>query len=729
MKKRPMVLIFAGILSGMAVVWNIMSIATAFYFFTGVILNVILIGRDRRYAWMIVGCLIGILFSVFSRISMQIDLDQVNQLKENHLTGKVMEVSKTKTGKQALLLKNETLEGKILLYTPDEKIVKEGDVVSFDKKIEIWEDASNPGQFSSRNYYFSKGIYYHTYAKTIRVKRYQRPYYETVIQRSRNYLKKQLGIQYKKEVKNFLNGMMLGDKSELSDEVKDDFKESGLIHLLAVSGLHISLAGRGVYQFVWKFCGNFLASSMIGMSSAVFYCILTGMSVSSLRAVLMLGVYFLSQILGEHYDILSSASFSGSVLLILWPFRIFDTGFLYSFLAVFVIGCYQEIKPKMKGNFRKIKESLVFCIMIQIGMFPLMIYFQYETPMLSFLANVVAVPLATTAFSMAFLLIFLPHTLLHELIAHMIEIILWIARGSYGKLTIGHVPFLWVLIFYALIFLCIDRRNKIRCHIRISLIYTGIILLLLIPVTRRKTIAFLDVGQGDCFAMDSSAGLIVFDGGSSSEDKVGRYRILPYMKYCGYQKIKIAMISHMDLDHYSGILELLEMGKIQYLGLPEIETDQAMEKIIKIAKEHGTQIFYLSRGRKIHVKDGELEVLHPEKESKMEKNAASLVLQGKALGYRVLLTGDVEKEGEEELLSQGLKHIEILKVAHHGSKNSTSDDFLQKVLPQQAIISCGKNNRYGHPHKEVIDRLKVHKIKIRRTDQKGAIIFREKRDG
>lgn len=729
MKKRPMVLIFTGILSGMAVVWNIMSIATAFYLFAGMILVVILIRQDRRYGWIIVGCILGILFSIFSKISMQIDLRQINQSKETYSIGKVMEVSETKTGKQALLLKNRTLEGKILLYTPDQKKVKEGDWISFDGEIKVWEDATNPGQFSSRNYYFSKGIYYHAYAKTVRVKSHQRSYFSTLIRRSRNYLKKQLGIQYKKEVQDFLNGMMLGDKSELSDEVKDDFKESGLIHLLAVSGLHISLAGRGMYQLVWYLSGNFWISSFFGTISAIFYCVLTGMSVSSLRAVLMLGIYFLSQILGEHYDILSSVSFAGSVLLILWPCRISDTGFLYSFMAVFVIGCYQEIKPKMKGNFKKIKESLVFCIMIQMGMFPLMIYFQYEAPILSFLVNVVAVPIATTAFSMAFLMIFLPYTLLHEFIAYMIKIILWFSRQSYGRLTIGHVPFFWVLIFYAVILLCIYRRNKLRCHIRISCIYIGIVLLILVPMARRETIAFLDVGQGDCFVMDSSAGLIMFDGGSSSEDKVGRYRILPYMKYCGHQKIKIAMISHMDLDHYSGILELLEMGKIEYLGLPEIEMDQAMEKIIKKAKEQGTQIFYLSKGRKIRVNDSELEVLHPKRKSKMEKNAASLVLQGKTLGYQVLLTGDVEKEGEEELLGEELKHTEILKVAHHGSKNSTSSEFLQKVLPQQAIISCGKNNRYGHPHEEVINRLKMHKIKILRTDQKGAIIFQKKRDG
>ena len=125
--------------------------------------------------------------------------------------------------------------------------------------------------------------------------------------------------------------MLIGDKNGLSDEVKDDFKESGLIHLLAVSGLHISLAGRRVYKLVRKWCGNFVVGSLAGMTGAVFYCILTGGSGSSLRAVMMLGVYFLSEILGEHYDMMSAGAFAGIVLLIMCPYRIYGFFiFIYS---------------------------------------------------------------------------------------------------------------------------------------------------------------------------------------------------------------------------------------------------------------------------------------------------------------------------------------------------------------------------------------------------------------
>ncbi len=208
-------------------------------------------------------------------------------------------------------------------------------------------------------------------------------------------------------------------------------------------------------------------------------------------------------------------------------------------------------------------------------------------------------------------------------------------------------------------------------------------------MARRKSLAFLDVGQGDCFVADTKSGAIIFDGGSSSEDQVGRYRILPYMKYLGYQKIQIAVISHMDIDHYSGIKELLEMGKIKYLGLPEIPKDETMKKIIGIAKKRGTTIFYLSRGRQITTKDGSLKVLHPQKNSQMEKNAASLVMQGKILGYRVLLTGDVEKERRRRTIIRRIGKSRYIKSSTSWVKNSTSNEFLQKVQPKQTVISCG----------------------------------------
>ena len=260
MKKRPMVLIFTGVLSGMAVVWNILSMATAFYLLAGLCIMVCMFCFDKGYGWIIAGMILGIIFAASAKISMNLDFSQVRYNETQDIIGKVVEVSQTKTGKQALLLKNDMLEGKILLYTSNDEEISSGDVVSFRGSLKVFDGATNPGQFSNRHYYFSRGIYYHAYSKDILIKKSTELCLDQMIARCRKYLKQQLSMQYDEGISNFLNAMMLGDKTKLNDTVKDDFKESGLIHLMAVSGLHISLAGRSIYrlsQTLWQLYDQF----------------------------------------------------------------------------------------------------------------------------------------------------------------------------------------------------------------------------------------------------------------------------------------------------------------------------------------------------------------------------------------------------------------------------------------------------------------------------------------
>lgn len=720
-----MVFIFAGFISGMAAVWNGMSASAVFYSILFCTIILILIRKNKKYLLLVWGVVFGICLFFIQKMTAENEIMQVENAVSKNYQAEVVDVMEREQG-ITCILKKEGIEGKILLYYSGDEIVYPGDRIQVWGLIQLQEEASNPGQFSSKKYYFSKGIYYKSFSDHIQILKYNSKSLSIGIMRTRQFIRKQIHKQYKPEAASLVQGMLLGDKSEISEEQKDHFKESGLIHLLAVSGLHISIAGRSVYQMVRKAGMNFIFSALSGTFTAGFYCMLTGLSVSSIRAFLMLVVYFLSQILGKTYDILSSASFAGVVILARRPFFIWDSGFLLSFTAVFVIGFIQQMEPEWKGFLGQIKKKLCFPLAMQIGMFPVIIYLQYEVPILSFLANIAAIPIASTAFSIAFLFVWVSPLPIHQIVQWMFQIVLWISRQKYGLLTVGDVPFFWVCICYMIFVLCMKKDLKIAFHIRILGIYLGIILTIIIPLMKPKNMVFLDVGQGDCMMAETSGGMIMVDGGSSSAKNIGRYRVLPYLRYCGFRNIKIAVVTHMDLDHYSGMLELLEMGRIEYLGLPKVPKDDVYEKIEKTALEKGTTLFYLSRGKKIYGEDFSLEVLHPEKNTKLEKNAASIVLQGELLGWKVLLTGDIEKEGESLLLGEGLKRADILKAAHHGSKNSTSEEFLNLVKPELTIISCGKNNRYGHPHQEVLERLQKYGNKIKRTDQQGAVILKEK---
>ncbi len=710
----------------MTAVWHGVSVSAVFYYFPYLLFILYLTWKDRRYAWIIFGVAAGSFLLFFQRQTMERDI-QIAEKRETELSsGEIRKLSKTKSGKRAVTLKNDHLEGEILLYDSGKTDLFVGDKIRFEGDLRVWEEASNPGQFSSRSYYFSKGIYYYSYSDQIEVLGHREIKFSRMLEQARCFCEMQIQRQYQGEVRNFVRGMVLGDKTGLSDEIKDDFRESGLIHLLAVSGLHISLVGQKMYRLMQKIGGGFLLSSVVGLLLAWFYCLLTGMSVSSMRAVVMFAVYCLAQVLGECYDMLSSAGLAGIFLLSLHPFYICDTGFILSFTAVAVIGCFQILKPVFRGGLKKILDSILFCAAIQLGMLPMILYLQYETPLCSGLANFAAVPMASVAFFAAVVVLWLPYTPLHWGIGQIFECVLWIAKQQYGMLTIGAVPEIWVFFFYGVFILLIMKNDKIRFGIRICLIYVGIYAVISIPILKKHTVTFLDVGQGDCMIARTNAGLIMYDGGSSSEDQVGRYRILPYMKYCGYSKVKVAVVSHLDLDHYSGIVELLKMGRIEYLGIPEAAKDKTALKLRRMAKKAKTQVFTLSKGQRMEGAGISLEVLHPQKGTVLEKNAASLVMQGKLLGFRVLLTGDVEKEGEEELLEQELQSVEILKVAHHGSKNSTSEIFLNRTKPEISVISCGKGNLYGHPHSETLKRLKESGSYIYRTDRDGALIFQEK---
>lgn len=722
MEQRPLVLIFAGALSGMAAVWN-QKISTAVFFIVVILIGSgIFIVKKKTFWPFLVGFFVGLCMLFIKAQDIHKDFKRAANQKTAILQATVCQVAKTEKS-TAFLLKKKGLEGKIMLYYTGDLKVMPGDKIVTTTQLQVWEKQTNPGQFSSQNYYFSKEIYYRAYTKEIKVLSHATGgtlFWQHII---RMFIEQKIQKQYHGEAAALVRGMLLGDKSDLGKDVVDDFKQSGLIHLLAVSGLHISLAGRSLYRLLKRIGIGFFCSSVVGFAVALSYAILTGGSVSSIRAVLMLGVYFLSQIFGQSYDFFSSAAFAGIVILLWHPLAFLDLGFLLSFCAVFVIGWIQEKEQrKKKGWMRQIMERVSFPIKIQIGMLPIVLYLQYETPVFSFLANAIAVPAASIAFTIALAFVWAPACFLHRVAEILFEVILWLSRQEYGMITTGHVPFLWVLIFYLVFYGCIEK--KFLRPMYAALMVSGMWVIIGIVLLPKNSLAFLDVGQGDCTAIRANGGMIFIDGGSSSVKNIGRYRMLPYLRYEGFQKVKIAIITHMDEDHYSGILELIEMKRVCYLGLPEVKKDGTYKKIERAAKKAGTKIFYLSKDRKLLADRISLSVLHPQKGSDLEKNAASLVFQGMVFGKKVLITGDVEKEGEEELQKEGLKPVDVLKVAHHGSKNATKEDFLKITYPKIAVISCGKNNRYGHPHKDVIQRLLQYQVQIKRTDQEGAIIFR-----
>jgi competence protein ComEC len=243
-------------------------------------------------------------------------------------------------------------------------------------------------------------------------------------------------------------------------------------------------------------------------------------------------------------------------------------------------------------------------------------------------------------------------------------------------------------------------------------------------------VTFLDVGQGDCIVIHSPAGhTYMIDGGSTDVSNVGQYRILPYLKSQGISSLDYVMITHFDEDHYNGIEELMESGYPikNLIVFRNIDAKEEEYQTVKaLALKNKTPIILFSKGDKLQEKNMSFICLFPEKSYEAEKNQQSLVFWLKYKEFDCLLTGDLEKQGEEDLCRMDLPKVELLKVGHHGSKNASSEALLAKIDPLYAVISCGINNRYGHPHADTIKRLKNQGSQIRVTAECGAVMVKEK---
>jgi competence protein ComEC len=236
------------------------------------------------------------------------------------------------------------------------------------------------------------------------------------------------------------------------------------------------------------------------------------------------------------------------------------------------------------------------------------------------------------------------------------------------------------------------------------------------------------VGQGDGIVIHSVDGTnYMIDGGSTDIQNVGKYRILPYLKSKGINKLDYCIITHPDEDHKSGLIEIINSDyEIDNLIMPDTGMDDdAYLQLEQLAIENGIHVIYFSKGDKLTEGKLELECLHPYEEYVPEsRNDYSTVLSLRFDELDLLLTGDIEEKGEKEITKLITKDYDILKVSHHGSKYSTSIEFLDKVNAEYAIISCGENNPYGHPHQELIQRLEDKEMEVMITKDSGAITIK-----
>lgn len=663
-------------------------------------------------------------------------------------------------------------ESKILVYIKTKNQALIGNYIQISGEAGIFQAARNPGNFDQKIYHRKEGIHVYVWADEMQVRDTDVDIVSenlTLLRRKwKSMLTEYLGEYYG----NSMSAILLGDKGDLDSHVRDLYQKSGIGHILAISGLHMSFLGKGLYNMLRKIGMPFKAAGAVGICFLLAYALMTGCGVSSIRAFIMFLVRIGADMAGRDYDMPTSLALSAAIITAWQPLYLFDAGFLLSFGALLgitaVAPCLEIcfLKERKGGKApRGTKFVKDFCssLAVNITLLPIMIYFFFEFPTYSIFLNLFVIPLMSVVMGAGVLgsLAALVSSKAGGLMLFICKCILYlydkacqISLSFPGSRIITGQPAKEIIFcYYILLFLfCIfiyicknENQAKKRCFLFLMkegrkkifgiLSMAIIVIVLILPGyfacrgSGKLTVTMLDVGQGDGLYIKGPGSMNYFvDGGSSDVSSVGKYRIEPFLKSRGVASLDYVFISHGDADHMNGIEELLEnqkMGiRIKTLVLPPEEVqDDSLRALAGKAAGHGTRVAVMSEGDTLTEEGMKLTCMAPGQAYHGEPgNAASMVLEIEFQEFDMLFTGDVEGEGEQLLGKSGqLKEYDVLKAAHHGSKNSSSKEFLEQTKPRVSWISAGVKNRYGHPHEETLERLGAVGSRIYSTQQCGAV--------
>lgn len=660
-----------------------------------------------------------------------------------------------------------------------------GSTVTLSGTFMPFSQATNPGEFDAAEYYRTLKIGGRlTKASLLETGGSYWPLREGLY-RLKMYFRQRLYRIFPEKEASVMSALLLGDKSDLDAELKDLYKRNGILHILSISSLHITIIGMSVYKLLRRVGLPIGAAACAGSILLLLYGGMTGFSVSACRAIGMYLLRMLAELLGRTYDMVIALGVLAAVMATANPYYLRHSGFLLSFSSVLGVGIvYRNLLPREKETpgkrslWRKLKKSLaqsaLASLSITLTTLPIQLWFYYEVPVYSVFLNLIVLP-------------FMKPLMIMGLIAMCVRGLGFLGAADCMILKgyelfcscFDRLPFrVWnpgrpekwqIAVYYGILIGVVwlagrrqqrkERGQERGCERRkwrrladaakhgfaarllSAAALSAAVLLLGLETSSGNQVTFLDVGQGDCILVQTASGeSYLFDCGSSSRSSVGRYVLLPFLKYRGIHRLDAVILSHPDADHVNGAVELFALAEensvqIAQLVLPAVEEagrEAQFQDIVDAANEGGQTVAvrFLAAGENWKCGSADFLCLHPEEGwPTVNENAYSLCIcvefEG---GVSMLLTGDVEGAGEEALIRQlkdkGIEDITILKTAHHGSRNSTSREFLAQISPKIAVISCGRNNRYNHPHEELLERLGECGAKIYLTPEGGAVTIR-----
>jgi competence protein ComEC len=761
-----------------------------------------------------------------------------------------------------------------------------GAVVLLSGRYDTFSTARNPGEFDEEQYYGIQGLAGRLRnADLVSVAAKPGNKLPEYLYQLREKAKERIYKAFPAAEASVMTAMLLGDTKDLDTQVKELYKRNGVIHILSISGLHISLMGLGLYQLLRKMRVPDPYAAIAGTILLLLYGTLTGWGISVQRAVGMYLIRMCGKCIGRTYDMLTALGVMGVWILLDNPSYLLHSGFLLSFGSVMGIGMLQPVlagrwgeagqEPGQREAYRESREELgqepgqraepifdreynrlmfarnrkqarellhkkkwreaaklfthqkasrltkdilyEFTVIskdsVMVGLsvtlftLPIQLQFYYGISTYSLLLNLLILPPMAILMAAGGAAMLLPAWQLPVWIACKILAFYELTCTFFQNLPFSYwlpgMPKTWQIVaYYAMLLMLIIGWNirksravmgkkilirsnlekepvnttpfygreitcstdgsgkkessdpngtgrlfrivRIPCKIAGLLWMFSAVLVLGWRQPEGLQIDFLDVGQGDsiCIRTENGSAYLI-DGGSTSESGLGQYTLIPYLRSQGISTLDAIFITHGDEDHYNGILELITMGadhgiQIRRIILPDIDAadrEQEWSVLMEAVQASGAQIpiSYMHADTGWQEQELTFTCLHPPTGYQtQDSNCYSLCLLVEQQDFSLLLTGDVEGEGErmlqQTLTRHGRNHLTILKAAHHGSGNSTTESFLKQTNPDMAVISCGEDNPYGHPHPDLLERLRQADVLTLMTPRTGAIRFRIRGD-
>ena len=558
-------------------------------------------------------------------------------------------------------------------------------------------------------------------------------------------------------------GTILGYTDEISENIKERFRESNISHILAVSGMHIGYLIIFCSFILDKIVGKKL-SCYVSIFIVFFYLQIIGYSPSAIRSVIMAIMILSSKLLYRKSDVWTNLSLSLLCTLIYNPFSIKSIGLLLSYIST--LGIIVYLKNVVFKN--KIYNAIGITISTIIFISPILAIFFNKITILSVCISLLVEIIIGPIFFLGLIYILLGSYLRLNIIKIVINILvklLLILAQIGSKMPLNQIyvvtpNFVEIFLYYCTVFLILffisiynpkrkqnkvfnkrvrnlislakfkynQRKEKILPFILIISIFVNFIIF----IPKDLKIYFIDVGQGDsCLIVTPDKKMVLIDGGGSDNYDIGKNVLVPYLLARRIKHLDYIIISHFDTDHVGGILTVMEELKVDTaIVSKQAEKCVNYEKFIQIVKEKHIKVMVAGKGDRLKIeRDLYFDILWPKNDNLVSENALnnnSIVCKFKYKDFSMLFTGDIEEIAEKQMLQEYKNNLDklnssVLKVGHHGSKTSSTQEFLDAVKPKIALIGVGENNKFGHPNEGVIERLKSCDCKIYRTDKNGEI--------